>query len=268
MKGLASVLLGIVLMGVVASAGPLELGFGTGPSFTSLASVNDSIDVLNRLIEQLNDTSDVHPDLDGVVDPMPSIGRGLFMSAGEQYRLVDWLALGIHVGYVGSSSATAGSYTAGTVVSEFGLSYRAHVLSAVLGGEVTFVDMGLRLAATAGVGYFHTILHRNITFQIPAEFPEVIAGLPSQGAGRYTGGTFGLEAGITLAYPIFNWLTIGTRVSYRSATVASLSTAQGSRLDLNGDGQNDPLSLNGFTVQFMFSINIDLSPDGGKESLQ
>jgi len=49
MKGLASVLLVLVLTGMAAIAGPLELGFGVGPSFTSLDSFNESISVFNAL---------------------------------------------------------------------------------------------------------------------------------------------------------------------------------------------------------------------------
>jgi len=267
MKGLASVLLGIILMGVVGIAGPLELGFGAGPSYTSLDSFKDSIRAFNTLIEHLNETFDVHPDVTGTVAPMPSMGTGLYLSAGEQYWLTDWFALGAHVEYMGSSSATTGVYQ-GSETSQIDLSYRSHVVGVVLSGNVTFVDLGLSLGATGGVGYFHTILDRNVILQIPAEYPDVIAGLPPEGEGRFTGGAFGLEAGISLAYPILDWLAIGTQVIYRSAEVGSLETSQGIGLDLNGDGQSESVSLNGLAVQFTFSINIDLSPDGGKESLQ
>ena len=267
MKGLASVLLVSVLLSVTGIAGPLELGLAVGPSFTSLDSFNESVGVFNALIDHLNETFDVHPDVSGTVAPMPSMGTGLHLSAAEQYRWTDWFALGGQVEYVGSSSATAGFYQ-GSEISQIDVEYRSHVLGAVLGGEVTFVDLGLRLGATAGVGYFHTILDRKVIFQIPAEYPDAIAGLPPEGEARYTGGAFGLEAGIILSYPVFDWLTIGTRVVYRTAEVDSLKTSQGIGLDLNGDGQNESVSLSGLAVQFAVSINIDLSLDGGKESLQ
>jgi hypothetical protein len=57
-------------------------------------------------------------------------------------------------------------------------------------------------------------------------------------------------------------------VIYRTADVDSLKTAQGVALDLNGDGQSESVNLSGLAVEFTFSINIDLSLDGGKESLQ
>jgi hypothetical protein len=267
MKGLASVLLGVVFMGIACIAGPLELGLGAGPSFTSLDSLNQSIGTFNALIDHLNETFDVHPDVTGFVIPAPSMGTGLYMSASEQYRLTDWFAIGAHVEYVGSSSETSGFYE-GSEVSTVELAYKSHVLGAVLGGDVTFVDLGLRLGATAGVGYFYTILDRLLILEIPEEYPEAIAGLPPQGEGRYKGGTVGLEAGISLTYPVLQWLTVGTQVTYRSAEIGELTTSQGQSMDLDGDGNSESLNLSGFAVQFSFSINIDLSLDGGKEPLQ
>jgi hypothetical protein len=254
-------------LGITGIAGPLELGFGVGPSFSSLDSFNESVGVFNALISHLNETFDVHPDVSGTVVPMPSMGTGMILSAGEEYRLTNWFALGAHVEYMGSSSSTTGSYQ-GSDISQIDVAYNAHILGLVLGGDVTFVDLGLRLGAIGGVGYFHTILDRKVVFEIPSEYPDVIAGLPAEGEGRYTGGTFGLEAGITLSYPLFDWLTIGTQVIYRTADVDSLKTAQGVALDLNGDGQSESVNLSGLAVEFTFSINIDLSLDGGKESLQ
>ena len=264
MKGLASVLLVLVLSGMTAIAGPLELGFGVGPSFTSLDSFNESIGVFNALFEHLNETFGVHPDVSGTIAPMSTMGKGLYLSAAENYRLTDWFALGAHVEYMRSSSSTVGFYQ-GSEISQIDVSYGSHVLGAVLGGDITFVDLGLRLGANAGVGYFYTILDRNVIFQIPAEYPDTIAGVPPEGEGRYTGGAFGLEAGITLSYPIFEWFTIGTKVIYRTAEIGSLSTSQGVEMDLNGDGKGESVNLSGLAVQFTFSINIDLSLDGGKE---
>lgn len=264
MKRLASVLLLLTSLGSMATAGPLELGFGAGPSFTSLDSFNESIGVFNALLEHLNETFGVHPDVSGTVAPMSKMGNGWYLSAAENYRLTDWFALGAHVVYVGSSSSTVGFYQ-GSEISQIDIAFGSHVLGVVLGGEVTFVDLGLRLGASGGVGYFHTIFDRSVVFQIPAEYPEVIAGVPPEGEGRYTGGTFGLEAGITLTYPVFEWFTIGTRVTYRAAEVGVLSTSQGIEMDLDGDGQAESVNLSGFAVEFAFSINIDLSLDGGKE---
>jgi len=267
MKGLASVLVGLVLMGIACCAGPLELGLGAGPSFTSLDTVNQSIGVFNNVFDRLNGTFEALPEVTGTIPSMSDIGTGLSMSATERYRLTEWLALGAHVEYAGSSSTAAGTYQ-GAETSHVELSYRAHVLGAVLDGDLTFVDSTIQLGATAGIGYFHAILDRHAVIEIPEEYTEEIAGLPPAGDGRYTGGSIGIVAGISLTYPAFDWLSIGTQVLYRSANVGSLTTSQGVAMDLNNDGQDDSLNLSGFAVQFSFAIQIDLSLDGGKESLQ
>lgn len=264
MKRLASVLLVLVLWGMAATAGPLELGFGVGPSFTSLDSFNESIGVFNSLIDLLNDAFSVHPDVSGTVARMPTIGSGLCLSAAENYRLTDWLALGAHFEYAGSSSETVGLYQ-GSEISQIDVSFNSHVVGVVLGGDITFVNLGLRLGASGGIGYFHTIFDRRAVFEIPEEYPDFIAGIPPEGEDRYTGGTLGLEAGITLSYPIFEWFTIATKIIYRAAEVGSLSTSQGIEMDLDGDGQGEAVNLSGLAVEFAFSINIDLSLDGGKE---
>ncbi|MBU1049691.1 hypothetical protein KKG90_06675, partial [Candidatus Bipolaricaulota bacterium] len=94
MKGLASVLFILVLSGLAVTAGPLELGLGVGPSFTSLDSFNETIGVFNALIAELNETLGVHPDVSGSIASMPSMGNGVYLSAAEQYRLMDWFSLG------------------------------------------------------------------------------------------------------------------------------------------------------------------------------
>jgi hypothetical protein len=267
MKGLASVLVGIVLLGITGIAGPLEFGVGVGPTFTSLDSLNASIGVLNSLIGSLNDTFAIDPNVSGSVDPMPTIGTGLYLTVAEQYRLNGWLALGAHVEYTESSSSTAGTYQ-GSDTSEIDLFYRSQLAGGILCGDVTFVDLGLQLGAIGGVGYFYSIVSRNIVFQVPDEYPDAIAGLPPEGEGRYTGGGLGLEAGLSLSYPLFPWFTVGSQVLYRMANVRSLHAGDGTGMDLNGDGRDESLNLSGLAVQFSFSINIDLSFGGGKESAQ
>lgn len=264
MKPLASVLM---VIGVAASAGiaaPLEMGLGAGPSFTSLDSLNNSISALNTLIEHLNEVFSVHPDVTGTVPSMPSMGTGLSLYAGEYYRLNDWLAVGVHLEYAGSASGTEGVYRGGTV-STVDLYYQAQVLGVVLGSEVTFVDLGLRLGAVGGLGFFYAIVDQRILFEIPDEYPEAIAGVPSTTEGRYRGGSLGLEAGLNLSYPVFEWLAVGAQVRYRSANVRVLRNAQGDPLGL-ADDDGDSLSLHGLAVQLHFSISIDLSLDGGKET--
>lgn len=265
MKPLASVLM---VIGVAASAGiaaPLEMGLGAGPSFTSLDSLNNSISAFNTLIDHLNEVFSVHPDVTGTVPSMPSIGTGLSLYASEYYRLNDWLAFGVHLEYARSASGTEGAYQGGTV-STVDLYYHAQILGIVLGGEATFVDLGLRLGAVGGLGYFYAMVDQRMLFEIPDEYPEAIAGVPPAMEGRYRGGSLGLEVGLNLSYPVVDWLAIGAQVRYRTANVRVLRDAQGDPLGLAGGEDGDSLSLHGLAVQLHFLISIDLSLDGGKET--
>lgn len=261
MKGLATALLVVLVAGCGGFAGSLEMSFGAGPSAASLTALDEAIGVFNALILHLNETFSVHPDVSGVVPPMNAIGSALTLSAGESYRPLDWLAIGANIEYTRSESSTSGFYQ-GAEISEIDLDLDFHAIGLTLGARVTFLDVGLRLSAIGGVGWYHTILDRDITLQIPAEYPDAIAGIPPEGVGRATGNTFGFEAGIGLAYPVLPWLTIGTDLVYRSAQVPLLRDAAGIPLDLDGNGIPEPVDLDGIAVRLSFSIRIDLSLDG------
>jgi hypothetical protein len=264
MKGLATALLFVGLIHLTAMAGPLEISFGGGPSAVSLDAINESIELFNALITHLNETFAVHPDVEGSVDPVSPIGGGMALYAAERYWLTDWFALGGHVGYSRASTATIGFYE-GSEISEIGVDLAFHSVGGVIGGEATFLDAGLRLGAFGGIGYYYVILDRRTVFEIPTEYPDIIAGVPPEGEGRFTGGSVGFEAGFSLTYPVAPWFMIGSRLTYRSARIAELTDATADVLDLDGDEIGESISLSGLTVQLTVSINIDLSLDGRKE---
>ena len=264
MKGLATAVLFIGLTHLVAIAGPLEMSFGGGPSAVSLGAINESIGLSNTLITHLNETFALHPDVEGEVDPVPPIGGGMYLHAAERYWLTDWFALGGYVGYSSASTGTTGFYE-GAEISEISVDLAFHSVGGVLGGEATFLDIGLRIGAFGGIGYYYVLLDRKTVFEIPTEYPDVISGVPPEGEGRYTGGSIGFEAGLSLTYPITPWFMIGSRLTYRSARVAELTDAAANVLDLDGDETGESIGLSGLTVQLTVSINIDLSLDGRKE---
>jgi len=264
MKGLATALLFVGLIHAAVIAGPLELSFGGGPSVISLDAINESIGIFNTLITHLNETFAVHPDVIGAIDPISTMGGGTYLHAAERYWLTDWFALGGQIGYVASSTATAGIYE-GSEVSKIGVDLGFHSVGGAIGGEATLVDVGLRLGLFGGVGYYYAILDCDTAFEIPIEYPDIIAGVPPDCKGRYTGGSIGFEAGIALTYPVAPWFMIGSRLAYRSARIAELTDATAHVLDLDGDGTAEPVNLSGLTVQLTVSINIDLSLDGRKE---
>jgi len=264
MKGLASALIAALLLSATAVAGTLEFSFGGGPSAISLSEINASIGVFNALIEHLNETVDVHPDVTGAVALLPPMTSGLSLSAVERYWFLDWIGLGASIAYLRTSTSTLGHYE-GADVSTIDISVDFSNVNILLGGRITFLDMGLRLSADIAAGYALAIAHRDVTFEIPEEYPDVLSGVPEAGTGRYSGGAFGLEVGLDLSYPIADWFGIGATVAYRSARVPTLSDGSGAELDFDSDGRSEPAELGGITVRLTFSLSLDLGLDGDKE---
>ncbi len=263
MKGLAIGLLVILLGGAATSAGQLEMSIGGGPTAISLKGINGSIGVINTVIDLLNETFAIHPDVTGSVDSLKPMSSGLALCAEERYWLTDWFAFGGRFEYLRSTSAVSGEYH-GSEVSTIDIALDLNGIGLVLGARVVFLDMGLVLAAEGGVGYYYTMFDRSITFEIPSEYPDVISVVPPEGEGRYTGGTFGLELGISLYYRIAPWFSIGSSVSYRSGSIEAPSDRDGDGLDLDGDGVTEGIDLDGVSVQFTFSVSIDLALTGEK----
>lgn len=264
MKGLATLLIATLLVGVAANAGPLEISFGGGPNATALADVNASIGVFNTLIEHLNETFEVHPDVSGSVDPIGPMVSGFSFCAGERFWLTDWFGLGATVEYAHSTSSTIGFFE-GSNISTIDVALGLTAVSVTLGGRATFLDAGLRLAIDAGVAYSYAILDRAVIFEVPSEYPDTISGVPPDGDDRFTGSTIGFEVGLSLFYPIAEWFIIGSSVSYRTATIDSVANREGVELDLDGDGTPEAIDLDGITVRLSFSLSIDLSINDEKE---
>jgi len=263
MKGLASVLV-TLLLSWTALAGPLELSISGGPAVTSLNDINAAIDVFNRLITALNDTLDVIPGvLGGHVKPLASMITGIVLCASERYWVADWIAFGGRFEYSRLATSTRGQYL-GAETSTIDVSAALHNLSILVGSRVQFLDVGLRLSGDVAVGYFYSTFDHAVVFEIPSEYPYAISGVPPEGEGRHAGGTFGLEAGLSMSYPIVDGFSIEVLLAYRSATIPVLTDAGGQSLDFDGNGTPESATLDGLSVQVGFSLAIDLSLDGEK----
>ena len=82
--------------------------------------------------------------------------------------------------------------------------------------------------------------------------------LPS-GEGHYNGSSFGVEGGISLSFPITDWLNVGTSILYRYLTVQHMSDAEGIGFDFDGDGKDEVADFSGITVRFAIALDINLS---------
>jgi len=255
MKGLVTVTVITLLWGTVAIAGSLEFFAGAGPSAAALGSINDGIAAINMIIGDLN--SD--PRYAGPVPELSNFGSGLAYKAGERYWITDRLALGGEFTYFKSTTATSGTYTASSdEVSNVSLNLQCQSIGLLIGGRFTFLDIGLRLAVDLGVGYYYSGFNTAITFEMPSDYHPINIQL-SSGDGHYNGSSLGIEGGISLSFPIADWINVGTSVLYRSLTVQRLVDAEGNGFDFDGDGTAEVADFSGITVQFTIALDIDLS---------
>ncbi len=256
MKGLVTVIVITLLWGTLAIAEPLEFFAGAGPSAATLGSINGGIDTVNNIIADLNDD----PRFEGEVAPLAHLGSGFAYSAGERYWITDRLALGGELTYFRATTATSGSYeTVGvTESSDVSLDLKAQSIGLLASGKFVFLDVGLRLVADLGVGYYYSGFKTAITFQMPTSYAPISIDLPS-GYGHYNGSSFGIEAGMSLSFPIVNWLKVGTSVLYRSLTVQHLRDSDGHGFDFDGDGITEVADLGGITVKFTMALDINIS---------
>ncbi len=272
MKGLASgtiILLAsaAILAGAAAiasaAAQPFEVSIGGGPTTMSLDDINTSILLFNALITHLNETLAVIPGMSGAVDALEPLYSGMSVRASERYWVTDWLALTGCFEYGRAATATRGQYQ-GAATSTIDIAATLSNLSVLAGARLRFLDVGLRLAADAAVGYFYSTFDHAVTFQIPSEYPDAIAGVPPQGEDRHSGGTFGLSAGLSLSYPLFEEFSVEALVGYRWADVPILRNAAATALDLDGNGTSESATLDGLSMQIGFTLALDLSLGGEK----
>jgi hypothetical protein len=256
MKGLVTVTVITLLCGTLAIAGPLEFFAGAGPSAATLGSINDGIETVNNIIRDLNND----PRYEGDVPELGHLGSGLAYSAGERYWITDRFALGGKLTYFRAATVTSGAYETVNVteVSNVSLDLKTQSIGLLVSAKFVFLDVGLRLAADLGVGYYYSGFETAITFEMPSSYAPISIELPS-GDGHYNGSSFGIEGGISLYFPIADWVNVGTSVLYRSLTVQHLRDSEGRGLDFDGDGTTEVADLGGITVEFTIALNIDIS---------
>ncbi|MDD4903417.1 MAG: hypothetical protein PHX77_02825 [Candidatus Bipolaricaulis sp.] len=264
MKGLASILGILVLSGGVTLAGPLELSFGGGLGAVSLTSFNGIIDSWNGVLDELNEYSLVDPEVSGSVRNLAKLSTGLTFQAAEWYWILDWLALGARFEYETATTATSGAYVGGeTSVVNISLEYQT--IGILAAARVAILDIGVRLSADVGLGYYRGTLDHAVIFQVPSEYPKALSGIPPEGSDRHAGGTVGFAAQLALDVPVMSGFRLGAAVGYRTAMIGTLTNEAGAALDLDGDEILDEANVSAISVRLAISLDIDLSLDGEKE---
>lgn len=270
MKGLASVLGILLVVGLAIGAptaardaGRLDVGIGVGPTTAALDDINTAIVLFNTLIEHLNETLAVVPGVTGSVAVLDPLYSGMSVRATERYWVADWFALTGSFEYGRTETSTRGQYH-GAETSTIDISAVHAHWSVLAGAHIQFLDVGLRLAAEASLGYFHSTFDHAVTFEVPSEYPDTIAGIPDEGEDRHSGSAVGLGAGLCLSYPLFEGVSVEARIGYRWADVPTLRNATATPLDFDSNGTTESADLRGLSLQIGLSLALDLSLGGEK----
>ncbi len=253
MKGLVAVVGLVLLVGVSAFAGELATFGGVGPGGAALDEINSKITLFNKIIESLNST----PTITGTVPLIPALGHGFTYQAGERYWIFNNASIGGKIEYFHTATSTAGKYTSDGTTSTIAIDLGCSAIGFVVTGGFNFLNYGLILGAHGGIGYYYSGFTSDITFEMPSGYPPISVH-PHTGTGHYHSQSIGIEAGMSLFYPVTNWFGLGADLTYRALTAPSLTDAHGTGLDLDGDGTAERLDLSGISVQLTISVSLNL----------
>lgn len=253
MKGLVAVVGLVLLMGVIAFAGELAIFGGAGPGDAALDEINSKITLFNAIIKNINGT----PTVTGTVPLLPVLGSGFTYQAGERFWISNNASIGGKIEYFHTATSTAGKYTSDGTSSTIAISFDCSAIGFVLTGGFNFLNYGLTLGVHGGIGYYCSGFTSDITFEIPSGYPPISVH-PHIGKGHYHSQSIGIEAGLSLFYPVTDWVGLGADLTYRALTAPSLTDVHGTGLDLDGDGTAERIDLSGISVQLTISVSLDL----------
>lgn len=229
----------LMAMGISVLASPLALESGPHYFRTYPPAVSAFIQLTNQAIRYGNQT------FSGNVPLIPLLSGGVGVRLAQ--TLGEPFAVGLGMSLFQTYTGTDGAWGAQALSVSLGLSYAdLHVLFVF-----TPLPGVLECGAAAGLG--QTTLAYTVIFPyldlsfIPASEEEV-----------YSGNTFSALFFLRVAWPLFPNLTVGAEAGFRFAVFPALFSSSRTPLDLNDDGNPDPLDLSGIWVGLTLRVEFPL----------
>ncbi len=230
-----------LLLACGLSAQAIPLGLESGPHYfrTYPPALSAFIQLTNQALLYGNQT------FSGDIPLLPLLSGGVGVRAAE--TLGEPFAVGLGFSLVRMGTGTEGAWGAQEVSVSLDLSYvDVHVLFtfALLPGVLT-------CGVAGGLGW--TSLAYAVTF------PALdLSFVPAPGEETYSSRTFSALFFLRAAWPLFSSLTVGVEAGFRWAVFPALLSTAGIPLDLDRDGNPDPLDLSGVWLGLTLRVEFPL----------
>ncbi|MBC7317967.1 hypothetical protein H5T57_01755 [Candidatus Bipolaricaulota bacterium] len=236
MRGLLALLLAFGL-----SAQAVPLGLESGPHFfrTYPPALSAFIQLTNQAIAYGNQT------FFGDIPAVPLLSGGVGVRMAE--TLGEPFSFGLGFSLFGAETGTEGAWGDQEVKVQLGLSY------ADLHALFVFSPIPGMIFLGASAGLAWASLSYSVTF------PSLtLSFVPASGEGVYRGRAFCAAFFLRAALPVFPNLTVGAEAGFRFAFFPGLFSEDGGSMDLNRDGNPDPLDLSGFWLGVSLRVELPL----------
>ena len=237
----------LLLVGGTAFGASLDVNSGAQLSFATLSDLSSFITLVNQTIAFVQE----QPTVDGYVNAIPDMRSGVGVALGESFG--DGLQGGLRAELATWETGTEGTWTRDD--SQFPVSLSLKVGFLALEGQIAFeVVPGLFSLGLAG-GWGWGKLDYACSFDLPTEW--AIPFQPPPGPGVYhTSGPVG-AAYARVSLPLFSQFSLGFELGVRLAGLGMLA-ADGTPLDLDGDGEGESLDLSGFWLGLSVKLAFEL----------
>ena len=236
----------LLLVGGMASGASLNVDSGAQLAFASLSDLSEFISLVNSTIQFVE-----QPPVEGEVPRLPDMRSGVGVALGESFG--DGLQAGLRAELATWGTGTEGTWTRDGSQFDVSLSLKVGLLA--LEGQIAFeVVPGLFSLGLSG-GWGWGKLDYACSFDLPTDW--AIPFQPPPGPGVYhTSGPVG-AAYARVSLPLFSQFSLGFELGVRLAGLGMLA-ADGTPLDLDGDGEGESLDLSGFWLGLSVKLAFEL----------